>query len=43
MIACIANKHQVPVVILSESYKFSDKVNLDPINNNEIGNPEKLA
>ena len=29
MISCIAYKHQVPVVVFSETYKFSDKVNLD--------------
>jgi len=43
MVACIAHQHQVPVVVFSETYKFSDKVNLDPINNNEIGNPENIA
>ena len=42
LLACIASKHQVPVVVFSESYKFSDKVNLDPINNNEIRNPERI-
>ncbi len=42
MVACIAARHQKPVVAFSETYKFSDKVNLDPINNNEIGNPLKV-
>jgi translation initiation factor eIF-2B subunit delta len=29
MLACMANRHQVPVVVFTETYKFSDKVNLD--------------
>jgi translation initiation factor eIF-2B subunit delta len=43
MIACIANNNKVPVVVFSETYKFSDKVNLDAINNNELGNPNSIA
>jgi len=39
MMTCIANRHQKPVVVFSETYKFSDKVNLDHINNNEVGDP----
>ena len=42
MVACIANRHQVPVVVFSETYKFSDKVNLDQIVNNEIGKPKEI-
>ncbi len=42
IVACIAARHQKPVVAFSETYKFSDKVNLDPINNNEIGDPLKV-
>mmetsp|Transcript_11920 Transcript_11920/g.11821 ORF Transcript_11920/g.11821 Transcript_11920/m.11821 type:complete len:216 (-) Transcript_11920:16-663(-) len=43
MVACIAFQHHLPVVMFSETYKFTDKVNLDPINNNEIGNPQHIA
>lgn len=43
IITCMAARHQKPVVVFSETYKFSDKVNLDAINNNEIGDPQKLA
>jgi translation initiation factor eIF-2B subunit delta len=43
MIACIANKSQVPVVAFSETYKFSDRVSLDPLHNNEVGNPRNLV
>lgn len=43
MVACIAKKMQKPVVFFSETYKFSDKMNLDQINRNEIGNPQDIA
>lgn len=43
MIACIASTNKVPVVIFSETYKFSDKVNLDQISNKEIGNPGNVV
>ena len=39
MLTTIAKRHQKPVVVFSETYKFSDRVNLDPININEIGDP----
>ena len=43
MLTAIAKRHQKPVVVFSETYKFSDKVNLDPINNiNEFANPQAL-
>lgn len=37
MVACIANKHNIPVVAVCEAYKFTDRVNLDQLNNNVIG------
>ena len=43
MLATLAKRHQKPVVVFSETYKFSDRVNLDPININEIGDPQALA
>jgi len=43
MVSCMAKKMQKPVVFFSETYKFSDKMNLDQINRNEIGNPKNLA
>ena len=39
LMTSIAARHQKPVVVFSETYKFSDKVNLDPININEYGDP----
>ena len=35
MVACLAHKHNVPVIAVCESYKFTDRVNLDQINKNE--------
>ena len=43
MIACLAHKHNIPVVAVCETYKFADRVNLDQINNNEQGNCSKLT
>lgn len=42
MIACLAHKNHIPVVAVSETYKFADRVNLDQINNNEQGSREKF-
>ena len=42
MMTTIAKRHGKPVVVFTETYKFSDKVHLDPINNNEIGDPAAL-
>ena len=43
MLATVAKRHQKPVVVFSETYKFSERVNLDPININEIGDPHALV
>lgn len=37
MVACIAHKNNIPVVAVCEAYKFTDRVNLDQLNNNVIG------
>ena len=42
MMTTIAKRHGKPVVVFTETYKFSDKVHLDPINNNEVGDPAAL-
>jgi translation initiation factor eIF-2B subunit delta len=39
LLTTLAKRHQKPVVVICETYKFSDRVNLDPININEIGDP----
>lgn len=42
MVAALAKAKQIPVIVAAESYKFSDKVQLDSIVFNEVGNPEEL-
>ncbi len=42
MLTTLAKRHMKPVVVFSETYKFSERVNLDPININEIGDPQSL-
>ncbi len=42
MIACLASHQRVPVIIASESYKFSDKVQMDSIVCNELADPLAL-
>jgi translation initiation factor eIF-2B subunit delta len=39
MIACVANFYRVPVIAFCESYKFSERSQLDAFSHNEIGNP----
>lgn len=38
-IGCLAKQHKVPCVVVCESYKFEDRVNLDQISNNQQGQP----
>ncbi len=41
LISCMAQQVKVPVVFFSETYKFSEKVNLQNTEmNNQIGNPD---
>ena len=35
IIACLAKRHNIPVVAVCETYKFEDRVNLDQITNND--------
>lgn len=42
-VAMVAHEHRKPVLILCESYKFHERVQLDSITHNELGNPEDLA
>ena len=37
MTAYLASQHKLPVIVFCESYKFTQRVNLDQIKNNEIG------
>ncbi|XP_024961370.1 probable translation initiation factor eIF-2B subunit delta isoform X2 [Cynara cardunculus var. scolymus] len=42
-IAMVAHAHHVPVLICCESYKFHERVQLDSICSNELGNPDAIA
>ncbi|KAI4168409.1 MAG: hypothetical protein LQ343_006418 [Gyalolechia ehrenbergii] len=43
MVAMMANESDIPVIVLCESVKFTDKVALDSISVNEIAPPEELG
>lgn len=43
LICCIAHSFKKPVLVCSESYKFSDKVKIDSICYNDLGRPEDLV
>eukprot|EP01038_Epipyxis_sp_PR26KG_P008140 gene8140-11019_t len=43
MVAALAKAQQIPVIVASESYKFSEKVQLDSIVFNELGNANEIA
>ena len=43
MVAALANAYQIPVIVAAESYKFTEKVQLDSIVFNEIGNASEVA
>lgn len=42
MVASLAKAKQIPVIVAAESYKFSDKVQLDSIVFNELGHPSEI-
>ncbi|PVU97594.1 hypothetical protein BB559_001990 [Furculomyces boomerangus] len=42
MVALAAHNYRVPVLVSCESYKFTDRVQLDSVVSNELGNPENL-
>ena len=43
MVAYIASQHKVPVIAFCETYKFTQRVNLDQIKKNEVGNPKEIV
>lgn len=43
MVAALAKARQIPVIVASESYKFSDKVQLDSIVFNELGHLSEIV
>lgn len=42
-VAMMAHAHSVPVMICCETHKFNERVQLDSITHNELGDPEALA
>ena len=42
LVAMLAKEHRVPVVACVETYKFGEKVALDGISSNEIGDPDDI-
>jgi len=42
-VALMANQCKVPVLVCCETYKFSEKVMLDSICNNELGDPDEIS
>ena len=43
MVASLAKAQRVPVIVVCESYKFSEKVQLDSIVFNELGSAQEIA
>ena len=43
MVAYLASQHKVPVIAFCETYKFTQRVNLDQIKNNELGDARELT
>lgn len=42
-VAMVAGRFNIPVIFCAETYKLSDKVQLDSIHWNEIGDPQELV
>eukprot|EP01088_Endostelium_zonatum_P019495 TRINITY_DN674_c2_g1_i1.p1 TRINITY_DN674_c2_g1~~TRINITY_DN674_c2_g1_i1.p1 ORF type:complete len:602 (-),score=182.69 TRINITY_DN674_c2_g1_i1:54-1859(-) len=42
MVASMADAYNIPVIVCCEAYKFCERVRLDSICYNELGDPEKL-
>lgn len=43
MVAALAKARQIPVIVAAESYKCSEKVQLDSIVFNELGHAAEIA
>lgn len=42
MICCIADRFKKPVIVCAETYKFSDRVQIDSICYNELWDPDVI-
>lgn len=43
LVANMANSYRVPFIVCCETYKFSNKSQLDPFAENELNNPDKIT
>merc|ERR1719453_490659 len=43
VVAMMAESNDLPVIVCCETYKFCEKVQLDSICSNELGNPDELV
>ena len=43
MVCYIASQHKVPVIAFCETYKFTQRVNVDQIKGNELGDPKDIT
>lgn len=43
MVAYLASQFKVPVIVWCETYKFTERVNLDQIKNNQMGDPREIV
>ena len=43
MTAYLASQYKVPVIAVCETYKFTQRVNLDQIKKNELGDPREMT
>ena len=43
MVAYLASQHKVPVIAFCETYKFTQRVNIDQIKKNELGDPREIT
>lgn len=43
MVAALAKSRRVPVIVVAESYKFTDRIQLDAIVHNELGASAEIA
>jgi translation initiation factor eIF-2B subunit delta len=43
VVAMSAHERKIPVIVCCETYKFSERVQLDSFVQNEIGNPDELV
>ena len=43
MVAYLMSQYKVPVIAFCETYKFTQRVNMDQVKNNEVGDPRAMT